>query len=627
MPASFSPSRQFPNPSPNGARADDGAAAPLDGGTPAAPDQVGVLTLYREMWRHAGPARGWLVVSSTLLVASQLCKLFVPWLAAQAIDSIQHASGGVADAAPWVAAIVAIFAAAWALHGPGRVLERRVALRVRSVLADRLYDHVSHAPLAWHEKTHAAETQHRMNQATHALYDFTQNQFIYLQNTVNLLGPLIALTLLSKVAGALALAGFAVIAMTIVAFDRSLMRLARLENAAERRHAALLLDCLCNVSSLLALRLRGSSRRMVARRLEEVAAPLRGGITITEWKWCAVDLLSVSLTWLLVATYAWHAGSTGPLMLGGIFMIHQYAQQAGGVIGSLATNLQSFARVRTDFASAAPIWAARSAPRPAASVVASDADWKRIDVCDLHFAHEGDTAEASGAPARGGLRNISITLRRGERIALVGASGSGKSTLLRALAGLYQPTRGHLEIDRVALLHGHDLRDHATLIPQEAQVFEASVRENIAFDLDHDDAAIEEAMRISSFDSVLDSLPLGLETPVSRGGFNLSGGQRQRLCLARGVLASRGSSVLLLDEPTSALDPLTEELVYRRIDAAFPDACIVASVHRMSLLAHFDRVVMMQVGEIVDSGSVDEMRARQPLFRRMVGTQQDAVVA
>jgi ABC-type bacteriocin/lantibiotic exporter with double-glycine peptidase domain len=118
---------------------------------------------------------------------------------------------------------------------------------------------------------------------------------------------------------------------------------------------------------------------------------------------------------------------------------------------------------------------------------------------------------------------------------------------------------------------------------------------------------------------VLAQLPQGLDTPMSERGFNLSGGQRQRLALARGVLAARESSLLLLDEPTSALDALTERTVHARLDAAHPQACIVAAVHRLGLLAHFDRVVFMAAGRIVDTGSCDELRARQPAFAAMLG--------
>jgi ABC-type multidrug transport system fused ATPase/permease subunit len=190
--------------------------------------------------------------------------------------------------------------------------------------------------------------------------------------------------------------------------------------------------------------------------------------------------------------------------------------------------------------------------------------------------------------------------------------------LLRVLAGLYEAPRGPVEIDGVARFGVRDLGDRATLIPQEAQVFEGSIRDNIAFDEPHSAADVDAAAAISSFDSVLATLPEGLDTAVAQGGFNFSGGQRQRLCLARGVLAAQRSSVLLLDEPTSALDPLTEALVFRRLNETFPQACIVASVHRMSLLAHFDRVVLLVAGEVVDAGSVQELLARQPLFRTMV---------
>jgi ABC-type multidrug transport system fused ATPase/permease subunit len=254
---------------------------------------------------------------------------------------------------------------------------------------------------------------------------------------------------------------------------------------------------------------------------------------------------------------------------------------------------------------------------------ASQAAWRRIDVRELHFEH----AVAPGGERRGGLHGVSLSLHRGERVALVGPSGSGKSTLLRVLAGLYEPERGHVEIDGVARLGLKSLGEQATLIPQEAQVFEGSVRENIAFDLPHDDAAIGAATRVSGFDAVLETLPAGLATSVAQGGFNFSGGQRQRLCLARGLLAARGSPVLLLDEPTSALDTLTEALVFRRIDEAFPDACIVASVHRMSLLAHFDRVVLMVGGEVVDSGPAAELLERQPLFREMARSGEDSADA
>jgi len=156
------------------------------------------------------------------------------------------------------------------------------------------------------------------------------------------------------------------------------------------------------------------------------------------------------------------------------------------------------------------------------------------------------------------------------------------------------------------------------LLPQEADVFEATVLDNIAFGDHGEPRVLAAALHVSAFDTVLSRLPQGLQTPLTERGFNLSGGERQRLCLARGVLAASGSSLVLLDEPTSALDPITETSVHERFDRHFGDACIVASVHRMSLLAHYDRVILLVGGRVIDSGSVAELRARQPLFRDML---------
>jgi ABC-type multidrug transport system fused ATPase/permease subunit len=573
--------------------------------------------LYRHVWHHAEGARARMALALSMLGSSQLLKLAMPWMAAQAINSIQtRGSAGLSAAAGWIAAVIGLHVGVWTLHGPARVMERSVAVRVRRSVADALYARLAAAPLAWHDQHHSGDLQHRVEQASRALFGFTQSQFIYLQNFICIAGPLIALMMLSTATGALALAGFVGISILIVRFDRSLMRLVAEENQAERRYAARLLDFVGNISAVASLRLQGATRRLLDARLMAVFVPLRRNIVLNEWKWCATDLLSVALCWGLVVVYAATAGGAGAaggtLLIGSLFMTYQYAQQAAGVLGAMASNYQGLARVQTDFASATLI---REAPQPQPLAVAPDADWERIDLHGLGFQHAGAD--------RGGLHGITLRLQRGERVALVGPSGSGKSTLLRVLAGLYEADRGHVDVDGVTQLGRRHVAELATLIPQEAEVFEAPLRENITLGEDVPDTALQQAVQVSALDGVLATLPQGLQTPMSERGANLSGGQRQRLALARGLLAARNSSLLLLDEPTSALDALTEQLVHERLLRAFGGATLVSAVHRMGLLAHFDRVVLMVDGRIVDSGTPDELAQRQPLFARM----RDGVVA
>jgi ATP-binding cassette subfamily B protein len=406
----------------------------------------------------------------------------------------------------------------------------------------------------------------------------------------------------------------------IVRCDLVLMKLSERENHAERRYAAGLLDVLGNIGSVLCLRLQSSTHGLLARRLEAVFAPLKRAIVLNEVKWCAVDILSVALTWGLVAAFVWRTGAgPGTVMIGSLFMVYQYAQQAGGVIGSIAGNFQGLARTRADYASAQPIWAA---PQRTAAAAVAFGHWKTIDVNGLQHQADDDASAASDCDAsRGRLRDVSLSLKRGERIAVVGPSGSGKSTLMRALAGLYEPQAAQIAVDGVHQPGLRHLGPISTLIPQEPEVFECSVRDNIVFDALPAPGVLEHAIRVSALDEVLVTLPEGLDTFISEGGANMSGGQRQRLCLARGVLMARDTSVLLLDEPTSALDPMTEASVLQRLCEHFADACIVAAVHRMSLLKHFDRVILMVDGRVVDSGPVAELAARQPLLARMLASQ------
>ncbi len=617
------------------------AAKPATPAPPAAPATAPtpIAQLYRQIWQHAQGARLQLAAALSMLGASQALKLALPWLAAQAINSIQTAGrNGLATAGLWIAAILALHAGSWLLHGPARVLERGVALRVRRSAAALLYARLAQAPLAWHEQQHSGELQQRVAQASSALQGFTQTQFIYLSNVIQIVGPLLALWWLSTVTGALALVGFVLIACAVLRFDRRLVTLAVQENDAERRYAARLMDFVGNIGAVASLRLQAATKRLLDARLVAVFQPLSRSIVINEWKWCTVDLSTVALGWALVAVYAaatlgggvpgvpgpGAAGAVGgTLLIGSLFMVHQYAQQAAGVLGSMAAHYQGLVHIQADCASATLI---HRAPAAHEGMAGSDTDdsrddtlsgvqppppvlahWRQIELRGIGYAHAGSDGSPSGVQA------LDLLLQRGERVALVGPSGCGKSTLLRLLAGLYAAQQGTLCIDGV-VQRGRHAGALATLIPQEADVFEGSLRENLCFGQSLPEPALHAALHSAALDDAVARWPQGLDTPVAERGANLSGGQRQRLALARGVLAAQDCSLLLLDEPTSALDAHTEQQVQQRLGQSFGNACIVAAVHRLALLPHFDRVVFMVAGRIIDIGSCAELTARQPAF-------------
>ena len=593
-------------------------------------EDAGVAHLYAELWRLAKGKRHSLAGACVLLIVAQVILLAVPYVAGRAINSLQLlGSAGLGEAGVWLAGAVVLAVACWAFHGPGRVLERNVALHVRRKLAISLIERLLSLPLGWHESHHSGESAHRVQQSTNALASFAQSQYIYLNSAIRLVGPLVALWYIEPVVGAACVLGFAVITTSVIGFDRAMIRLAREENAAERKYAAALVDALGNIASVAALRQARGVLRMLETRLLEVFEPLKRAILVNEGKWCVVDLATRALSAGLVALFAWRlahgaappAGAHTALMLGSLYMVWEYASQAGSVVASIAQHFQAFARQRADYMSASVIrdTAPVATVSEPATHDATAADWRRLDIQHFTFRHPGSRrAEPS-------LDNISVTLERGKRYAVIGDSGSGKSTLLRALAGLYGGERGIVRTDGGTLIScpaqaAAHLRSCATLIPQDAEVFAGSIAQNLGLCESVTGAASPEhflhALQVARADFV-DTSNAGLESEVAERAANWSGGQRSRIALARGVLAARGSALVLLDEPTAHLDPATESAVYDNLFAEFSDACVVSSVHRLHLLDRFDEVLYMQSGRLVAQAPAEVLELTLPEFRAL----------
>lgn len=567
----------------------------------------GIGRLYVVLWTHAKGMRARMVVALVLLVIAQVVRLAIPWLFGGAVNALQtQGIEGVRRGGWYLLAMLAAAVLAWAMHGPARITERRTALYARERLADALFARFLALPLRWHEQHHTGDTLHRLQKTTASVYSFASNQFIYLQNIVNVVGPIIALFALSAFTGGGALLGYSIIALLLVRFDRVMVQLGREENAAERRYTSSIVDSAGNISTVLTLGLQEPVRRVVRARHLDVSRPLARNIVVNEAKWATIDLLNNAMRIGIVALYAALAWREhGAILVGTAVMVHQYAQQIGTVVGSMAQHWGELVRNQTDVASADEILDA--APRAAQLASDEHADWDAIRVEDATLVHPNGVRALDG---------VQLDLRRGRRIALVGASGSGKSSLLRVLAGLYPADRIQIAVDgeRTELA---DLSSLAVLVPQEPEIFESDVRSNLTLGVPRTEAEITRACEIACLAPVLDALPGGIDATIAERGANLSGGQRQRLALARGLLAASGASLVLLDEPTSSIDPITEARIYAGTLDALKDACVVSSIHRLHLLPRFDTIVLLHQGRVLDTGSLAELLERQPTFQDM----------
>jgi len=275
-------------------------------------------------------------------------------------------------------------------------------------------------------------------------------------------------------------------------------------------------------------------------------------------------------------------------------------------------------------------------------------NWRAITLRRLNFSHRPTYDAGQHAQS---LHDLQFTIRRGRRIALIGESGSGKSTLLALLRGLYLPEPGmEIEVDPPGAPGTNPanpttpgttpanpgstnsdtqawldrLNEAVTLFPQEPEIFENTLAYNITLGLPFSEQEIFQVCESAHFTEVVRQLPQGLETDIREKGVNLSGGQKQRLALARGILAARDSSVVLLDEPTSSVDPRTEAMIYEGLFKAFADKAIISSVHRLHLLPGFDYIYVLHQGRIVAEGSFGHLRDNSPVFHELWRHQQEA---
>ncbi len=237
---------------------------------------------------------------------------------------------------------------------------------------------------------------------------------------------------------------------------------------------------------------------------------------------------------------------------------------------------------------------------------------------DLRF--ENVTFSYGDAPV---LKDVDLTARKGEVVALVGPSGSGKSTLVDLIPRFYEPARGRILVDGVDTreIRLPVLRALTGIVSQETVLFHDTVRNNIAYGAveKYSQAQIEAAARAANAHEFITELPAGYDTLLGERGTRLSGGQRQRLAIARALLSD--PPILILDEATSALDTESERLVQEAIDRLLRGRTVFVIAHRLSTIAHADQILVLDRGEIVEQGSHAELLARRGAYYRLYSLQ------
>ncbi len=240
-------------------------------------------------------------------------------------------------------------------------------------------------------------------------------------------------------------------------------------------------------------------------------------------------------------------------------------------------------------------------------------DWQEINIKDLTFSYTNKKV----------LNNLNLIIKKGEKVGIVGISGAGKSTFIKLLLDLYEDYTGEINFNNSSLkeIRREDYINYVSYVSQDTELFNSSLEDNIVMGFPKaTQASIKEACKIAQLDNVISKLPEGLDTIIGEKGFKLSGGERQRVGIARAII--RDPQLLILDEATSHLDSESEEKIQKALNTIFQRTTAVVVAHRLSTLRKMDKIIVLDQGEVKETGTMEELIGKNGLFFKFWNKQQ-----
>src|SRR5574340_84258 len=583
------------------------------------------LSPLRDLWPFLRPYRGRVALAFVLLCLGSATMLLVPLAFRDLIDfgfgQRTDTGGGLLGAISLNKHFAVLFglASLWALIVSTRYYTISwVGERVTADLRSAVYARVLAQSPQFFETLQTGEVLSRLTGDTTLIQTVVGSSVsMGLRSLFQFIGGMVMLAVTSPQLFSLNLGLMAVLALPILAIGRQVRRLSR-ESQDRIADASALAGEILN--AMPTVQAYTQERRETARFADRTEASFVTAIrrTLVRAALTAVIITSVMGTIIFVLWVGAHQVRDGAMTGGQLASFILYAALVAGGVGTMAEVWGDVMRAAGATERLLELLHAKSAvvetaipqplPQPGQAAI-------RFEHVSFRYPARLQTAA---------LDDITFDIAPGESVALVGPSGAGKTTLFHLMLRFYDVSGGCIRLNGqdIRRLSLNDLRGNIAIVSQDPVIFSANALENIRYGRPAaSDAEVVAAARAALVDEFVDRLPEGYQTFLGERGTRLSGGQRQRIAIARAIL--KGAPLLLLDEATSALDAEAEVLVQQGLNAAMQGRTTLIIAHRLATVRKVNRIVVMEHGRIVETGTPEDLRKQSGLYARLASLQFD----